>query len=75
MKTAKEVIILAKQMKALDIASWVLCTIAALQLGIWGVFNYDVLGLLGSLTWTIYLLIGLAGLLSVWHMITMCSKK
>ncbi len=65
---------MAQKMKPIDIASWVLCTIAALQLGIIGAFNYDVLGMLGGLTKIVYILIGLGGLFSLWHMAT-CKKK
>lgn len=65
---------MAQKMKPIDIASWVLCTIAALQLGIIGAFNYDVLGMLGGLTKIVYILIGLGGLFSLWHMVT-CKKK
>ena len=65
---------MAQKMKPLDIASWVLCTIAALQLGIMGALNYDVLGMLGGLTKIAYIIIGLGGLFSLWHMVT-CKKK
>ncbi len=65
---------MAQKMKPLDMASWVLCTIAALQLGIMGALNYDVLGMLGGLTKIAYILIGLGGLFSLWHMVT-CKKK
>ncbi len=66
---------MAKQMKALDIASWVLCTIAAVQLGLVGAFNFDLLGMLGAgIARILYIIIGLGGLLSLWHMVT-CKKK
>ena len=65
---------MAQKMKPLDMASWVLCTIAALQLGIMGALNYDVLGMFGGLTKIVYILIGLGGLFSLWHMVT-CKKK
>ena len=63
-----------KKMGGLHMASWILCTIAALQLGIWATLGYDVLGMLGSLTKWVDILIGLGGLWSVWGMITMCKK-
>ena len=61
-------------MSALDMASWILCTVAALQLGIWGAFSYDVLGILGGLTKFVNIIIGLAGLLSVWHLFKHLNK-
>ena len=56
------------KMKTIDMISWILCTIAALNLGILGIFNYNVLGLLGGAMPIVYVIIGLAGLYSAsWY--------
>ena len=64
---------MAKEMNALHMASWVLCTIGALNWGLVGALNYNlVASLLGAGSMAariVYVIIGLAGLLSVWHMI------
>ena len=66
---------MAQQMKALDVASWVLCTIAAVQLGLVGAFNFDLLGMLGAgIAKILYIIIGLGGLFSLWHMIKHMKK-
>jgi len=66
---------MAQQMKPLDIASWILCTVAAVQLGLIGAFNFDLLGILGAgIARILYIIIGLGGLLSLWHLVT-CKKK
>ena len=66
---------MAQQMKAIDIASWILCTIAAVHLGLIGAFNLNLLGMLGAgIARILYIIIGLGGLLSLWHMVT-CKKK
>jgi len=74
---ALEVISMAKKMNFLDLASWVLCTIAAVHLGLIGAFNYNVFDKLfgtGMVTRTVYIIIGLLGLYSVGHMLQ-CAKK
>ena len=69
---------MAKNMNFLDMASWILCTIAALHLGLVGAFGYDVFGkILGAGSTAnriVYVVIGLLGLYSLGHMLT-CSKK
>ncbi|MEK6823114.1 MAG: DUF378 domain-containing protein [Nanoarchaeota archaeon] len=54
-------------MKTFDIIAWILCTIAALDLGIIGLTNYDVLALLGGATRAFYLLLGIGGIYSASH--------
>lgn len=70
---------MAKNMKALDIASWLFCTIGALEVGIVGAFRYDVIGSLfgptSMLTRIIYVLCGIGGVLSVAHMLKYMKKK
>ena len=66
---------MAQKMSGIHMASWILCTIAAVQLGLVGAFNYDLLGMLGGLTRWVYILIGLGGLLSLWHMIMFMQGK
>jgi hypothetical protein len=66
---------MAQKMKALDMASWLLCTLAGLQLGLVGAFNFDLLGMLGTgLARVLYIIIGLGALYSLWHMITYMKK-
>ena len=62
---------MAGKMKFIDMASWILCTIAALHLGIIGVFKYNVVeAVFGTATNSVYIIIGLFALPSVWHMFT-----
>lgn len=66
---------MAQQMKPLDIASWILCTIAAVQLGLIGAFNLNLLGMLGAgIARILYIIIGLGGLFSLWHIVTFKKK-
>ena len=69
---------MAKKMNFLDLASWILCTIAALHLGLVGAFNYNVfdtvLGAGSMATRIIYAIIGLLGLYSVGHMLKHAKK-
>ena len=69
---------MAKKMSSLDMASWILCTIAALHLGVVGAFSYNVFtalfGVGSFVTKVIYIVIGLLGLYSLRHMLT-CAKK
>ncbi len=69
---------MAHKMNILDLASWVLCTVAAIHLGIVGLFSYDVVGALfganSIVTRVIYVVIGLLGLYSVKHMLTYKKK-
>ena len=65
---------MAKKMDKLGMTAWVLCTIAALQLGLVGAFGLDVLGMLGgTITKLVYIIIGISGLYSVWQLFT-CKK-
>jgi len=60
---------MAKEMNALDISSWVLCTIGALNWGLVGAFNLNVVAMLGDMIAKIvYILVGVAGLISLWGM-------
>lgn len=66
---------MAQKMKALDMTSWLLCTLAGLQLGLVGAFNFDLLGMLGAgIAKILYIIIGLGALYSLWHLVT-CKKK
>ena len=56
------------KMKAIDMISWILCTIAAINLGIIGVSGYNVLGLFGGALQIVHIIIGVAGLYSAsWY--------
>lgn len=60
---------MAKDMNALDLTSWVLCTIGALNWGLVGAFNLNVVAMLGGMIAKIvYILVGVAGLISLWGM-------
>ena len=69
---------MAEKMGGLDIASWVLTTIGALNWGLVGAFNYNVVSMLlgvGSMpTRIVYVLVGLAGVWSLVHMIKWARK-
>ncbi len=66
---------MAKDMNALDLTSWVLCTIGALNWGLVGAFNINVVAMLGGMIAKIvYILVGVAGLLSLWGMFKHFSK-
>lgn len=66
---------MAKDMNKLDIASWVLCTIGALNWGLVGAFNLNVVAMLGDMIAKIvYILVGVAGLISLWGMFKCWSK-
>jgi uncharacterized membrane protein YuzA (DUF378 family) len=60
---------MAKEMNALDLTSWVLCTVGALNWGLVGAFNLNVVAMLGGMIAKIvYILVGVAGLISLWGM-------
>lgn len=62
-------------MNALDLTSWVLCTIGALNWGLVGAFNLNVVAMLGGMIAKIvYILVGIAGLLSLWGVFKHFSK-
>lgn len=66
---------MAKDMNALDLTSWVLCTIGALNWGLVGAFNLNVVAMLGGMIAKIvYILVGIAGLLSLWGVFKHFSK-
>ncbi len=69
---------MGENMKALDIASWVLTTVGALNWGLVGALNWNLVdALLGAgsmLARVVYVLVGLGGLLSLIHMIKWCKK-
>ncbi len=64
---------MAEKMKSLDVASWILCTIAAVHLGLVGAFAFNVFdavfGVGSIITQGLYVIIGLGGLWSVRHMV------
>jgi hypothetical protein len=66
---------MAKEMNALDLTSWVLCTVGALNWGLVGAFNLNVVAMLGGMIAKIvYILVGVAGLISLWGMFKHFSK-
>jgi uncharacterized membrane protein YuzA (DUF378 family) len=66
---------MAKNMNALDLTSWVLCTIGALNWGLVGAFNLNVVAMLGGMIAKIvYILVGIAGLISLWGVFKHFSK-
>lgn len=69
---------MAKQMSFLDMSSWILCTIGALNWGLVGAFNWNlvdaIFGVGSMLARIIYVLVGIGGLLSLWHMFTYMKK-
>lgn len=66
---------MAKDMNALDLTSWVLCTIGALNWGLVGAFNLNVVAMLGGMIAKIvYILVGIAGLISLWGVFKHFSK-
>ena len=64
---------MAKKMGSLDMASWILCTVAAIHLGLVGAFNINVfdsvLGAGSVITKVIFVITGLLGLYSLKHML------
>lgn len=66
---------MAKEMNAMHMASWILCTIAAIQLGLMGAIGYDLLGMLGGFARWANILIGIGGLWSVWGLIMHMQGK
>lgn len=69
---------MAKEMGALDVASWVLCTVGALNWGLVGALNWNLVdALLGAgsmLARVVYVLVGLGGLLSLVHLVKWARK-
>ncbi len=64
----------AKKMSKLQMTSWILCTIAALHIGLVEFLNFNAIGMLpGVIATIVYALIGLSGLYSVYQMFT-CKK-
>lgn len=65
----------AMKMSSLQMLSWVLITLAALNWGLVGLMNVNlveaIFGTWPALVQITYILIGLAGLYSVWGMFTM----
>jgi len=70
---------MAGKMNFLDLASWILCTVAGLHLGLIGAFNFNVfdsvLGAGSIAERIVYIIIGLLGLYSVGHMLKYAKKK
>ena len=67
-----------KKMGAFDIASWVLCTIGALNWGFVGALDFNAvdaaLGAGSLAAKLVYVLVGLGGLLSAGHLLKFCKK-
>lgn len=70
---------MAQKMNPLDIASWIVCTLAALHLGAVGAFGFDLVDrLLGSRSMLgrgVSIVIGLLGLYSAGHMLKSLAAK
>ena len=65
------------KMSTLDYIGWVLVVVGALNWGLIGAFNFNLVTMLfgvGMLTQWVYILFGLAGLYSLWKMFTMKKK-
>ena len=66
-----------KKMTQLGMASWIACTVAALHLGLVGGFNFNLfdtlLGAGSMVTKTLYIVIGLLAVYSLWCM-SQCKK-
>lgn len=67
------------EMNGLHLASWVLTTVGALNWGLVGALNWNLVDALlgaGSMAGrVVYVLVGLAGVMSVVHMAQWASKK
>ena len=64
----------SKQMNKVHMTSWILCTVAALNIGLVQFLNYDVLGMVpGAIGTLLYALIGLSGVYSLYMLFT-CKK-
>jgi len=63
------------EMNPVDKVSWILIVIGGLNWGLIGFFNYDLIGKLSSgIARTIYAIVGVAALYSLYRMITMMSQ-
>ena len=60
---------MAKKKNTLGMIAWVLCTIAALEIGL-AAFGWGVLGMLGGLTKIAGIIIGLGGLYSLYCLVS-----
>lgn len=63
------------KMSTMDMVIWVLVVIGALNWGLVGAFDFNLVSAIfgdGSLTRTIYVIVGLA---AVWSLVTMFSKS
>ncbi len=66
------------KMSTLDWIAWVLVVVGALNWGLWGAFNYNVVETIfgmGMLAQWVYILVGLGGLYFVWMAFTASGKK
>lgn len=66
------------KMNSLQMLSWVIITVGAINWGLVGIANLNLVeALLGAgspLTQIVYIIVGLSGLYSVWGMFTMMNK-
>jgi len=67
---------MAKEMNALDLTAWVLTTVGALNWGLVGGFNFNLVGniLPSMIAKIVYILVGVAGLISLWGLFKHFSK-
>jgi uncharacterized membrane protein YuzA (DUF378 family) len=66
--------------KYINMIAYLLVVIGALNWGLWGFFQFDLVAFIsgGNYTWlarTIYSIVGLAGLWGVFHIRKCCCKK
>lgn len=62
------------KMNSLDYVGWILVVVGALNWGLVGAFQFNLVEMLfgmGALTNWVYCLVGLGGLYSLWRMLTM----
>lgn len=65
------------KMSTLDYISWILIVIGALNWGFIGAFNFNLVTMLfgvGVFTQWVYIIVGLAGLYSLWKILTMKKR-
>jgi len=66
------------KMNWLDYVAWTLVVVGALNWGLVGAFNYNLVEMIfgvGMLTQWVYILVGVSGLYTLWKMFTMKKGK
>lgn len=66
------------KMTTVDYVVWVLVVVGALNWGLVGAFNYNLVEMVlgaGMVTQWVYILVGLSGVYTLWKMFTMKKKK